>query len=412
MNRAIKYQIYPNDEQKVLFAKTFGCCRKIWNLMLATREDAYKKDKSIVKPTPAMYKDEYPYLREVDSLALANVQLNLQDAYKRFFTAKGTGRPKFKSKKKSRDSYTTNNQNGTVSLDFENKKIRLPKIGKVKANLHRYPDDGWKLKSATVSMTNDGKYFCSVLFEYDSDKRSVTDPELNAIGLDYKSDGLYTDSNGNTCGSPKYFRKGQKRLTHAQRKLRHKTKGSNNYKKTKLKIAKVHRHIANQRSDFLHKKSAEIANQYDMVCVEDLNMKAMSNKGFGNGKATLDNGYGMFLNFLDYKLQDRGKVLIRINKWYPSSQTCSVCGSLHPEVKDLRIRQWVCNNCRTHHDRDINAAVNIRNEGIRQFLLNNGRSGTGQTNNACGARALYCSKIRFQQQDVAMKQEARSFMVE
>ena len=173
MNKAIKYQIYPNDEQKVLFAKTFGCCRKIWNLMLATREEAYKKDKTKVKPTPAMYKDEYSYLREVDSLALANVQLNLQAAYKRFFTVKGTGHPKFKSKKKSRDSYTTNNQNGTVAVDFDQKTIRLPKIGKVKAILHRAPDEKWKLKSATVSRTHDGKYFCSVLFDCMDDQITV-----------------------------------------------------------------------------------------------------------------------------------------------------------------------------------------------------------------------------------------------
>lgn len=368
MNKAIKYQIYPDNEQKVLFSKTFGCCRKIWNLMLASRENAYKADKTVLKPTPAMYKDEYPYLREVDSLALANVQLNLQEAYKRFFTVKGTGHPKFKSKKHSRYSYTTNNQRGTISLDFDAKTIRLPKVGKIKANLHRMPDDKWKAKSATVSMTHDGKYFCSVLFEYDADIEPVSYPEQHAIGLDYKSDGLYVDSNGDTCGSPKFYRKGQNRLTKAQRKLRHKHKNSSNYRKVCRKIAKEHRHTANQRKDFLHKKSTEIANRYDMVCVEDLNMRAMSNKGFHNGKATLDNGYGMFLNMLDYKLTDRGKFLVRIDKWFPSSQICSCCGTIHSEVKDLSIRKWTCPNCKSTHDRDINAAVNIKNEGIRQFL--------------------------------------------
>ena len=369
MNRAIKYRIYPTEEQKVLFAKTFGCCRKIWNLMRADREAAYKQHKAVIKPTPAMYKDAYPYLREVDSLALANVQLNLQAAYRRFFTVKGAGRPVFKSRKKTQRSYTTNNQNGTVSLDIENGTIRLPKAGHVKAVLHRLPKEHWKLKSATISQERDGTYYCSVLFEYEQDVVPVEHPEQNAIGLDYKSDGKFADSDGNVCGSPKFFRKSQERLAKAQRKLRHKDKQSNNYRKAVLRIAKVHRKAANQRKDFLHKKSLEIANQRDLVCVESLNMRSLSNKGFHNGKATMDNGYGMFVDMLEYKLADRGKVLVRIDKWYPSSQLCSCCGTVHPEIKDLKIRKWTCPDCGAEHDRDHNAAINIRNEGIRQYLV-------------------------------------------
>lgn len=366
MNKAIKYRIYPNIEQKELFLKTFGCCRKVWNLMLADREAAYKRDKVIYKPTPAMYKDEFPYLREVDSLALANVQLDLQGAYKRFFTVKGTGHPKFKSRKHSRFSYTTNNQNGTVAITGD--RIRLPKVGFVKAKLHRTPKADWKLKSATVSMTHDGKFYCSVLFEYDEEIKPLSHPEDNAVGLDYKSDGLFVSSDGDICGSPKHYRKGQDRLSKAQRKLRHKDKNSSNYRKACMKITKEHRHIVNQRKDFLHKKSAEISNQYDLVCVEDLNMRSMANKGFGNGKATLDNGYGMFCDMLEYKLRDRGKVLVRIDKWFPSSQICSCCGTIHPEVKDLSVRRWTCPDCGSVHDRDVNAAINICNEGVRQYL--------------------------------------------
>ena len=366
MNKAIKYRIYPNKEQRILLMKTFGCCRKIWNLMLADCEEAYKADGTVLRPTPAMYKDDYPYLREVDSLALANVQLQLQDAYKRFFTVRGTGRPKFKSRKHAKFSYTTNNQNGTVALC--DKTIRLPKLGFVKAKLHRMPKKGWRLKSATVSMTNDGKFYCSVLFEYDEDIIPVSHPEDNAVGFDYKSDGLYASSDGVICGSPKYYRKGQERLAKAQRKLRHKDKNSKNYRKACMKIAKEHRHIANQRRDFLHKQSTKIANSYDLVCVESLNMRSMANKGFGNGKATLDNGYGIFLDMLEYKLCDRGKVLVRIDKWFPSSQICSACGTIHPELKDVNIKKWVCPDCGAHHDRDINAAVNILEKGIREYL--------------------------------------------
>ena len=368
MNKAIKYRIYPTEEQKVLFAKTFGCCRKIWNLMLADREHAYRKEKRTINPTPAMYKRLYPYLREVDSLALANVQLDLQDAFRRFFTVKGTGHPVFKSKKHAGCSYTTNNQKGSVRIDTAGNRIRLPKAGMVKAKLHRLPGNDWELKGATVSMTRDGKYYCSVLFEYEKSIIPVCHPERNAIGLDYKSDGFYTDSNGDTCGSPKYFRKSQKALTRAQRKLRHKQKDSNNHRKACRKIAGVHRHIADQRKDFLHKKSTEIANQYDMVCVEDLNMRAMSNKGFGNGKATMDNGYGMFLKLLEYKLADRGKILVRVGKWYPSSQLCHTCGHRNYDIKDLCVRKWTCPVCGTVHDRDVNAAINIKTEGIRLSL--------------------------------------------
>lgn len=375
MNKAIKYRIYPDDKQKTLFIKTFGCCRKIWNLMLSDRETAYKKDRTVLKPTPAMYKDAYPYLREVDSLALANVQIALQEAYTRFFTVKGTGRPKFRSRKHARFSYTTNcqypkpsNKLKKPTIRLEKNSIRLPIAGSVKAVIHRMPDKGWLLKSATVSMEHDGSFFCSLLFEYEADIPEIASPEKNAIGLDYKSDGLYVTSEGSVCGSPKFFRNGQTRLTKAQRKLRHKDKNSNNYRKACKKIAREHRHIANQRRDFLHKLSTEIANQYDMVCVENLNMRAMANKSFRNGKATLDNGYGTFLDMLEYKLHDRGKVLVRIDKWFPSSQTCSCCGTVHHELKDLSIRKWTCSDCGAEHDRDINAAINIMNEGIRQYL--------------------------------------------
>ena len=179
-----------------------------------------------------------------------------------------------------------------------------------------------------------------------------------------KSDGLYGDSNGNVCGSPKYYRKSQKKLARLQRQLCRKEKGSNNSNKARLKAARLHRHTANQRLDFLHKKSTEIANQYDVVCVETLDMRNMSNKGFGNGKATLDNGYGLFLTMLEYKLSDRGKYFVKVDKWYPSSQLCYACGKQHKEMKNLLIRELVC-DCGYSDDRDLNAALNINKEGLR-----------------------------------------------
>ena len=370
-NRAIRYRIYPTAGQAVLFAKTFGCCRKVYNLMLADKISSYEKTGSFGRQTPAQYKKDYPFLKEVDSLALANVQLDLQGAIRNCFDRSRKSRngfPRFKSSKHSRKSYTTNNQNGTVAIT--DKGIRLPKTGIVRAEIHRRPDPGWELKSATVSLDRDGKYYVSVLFGYEAEITPVSVMSSSAIGLDYKSDGLYMDSNGKAAGMHKYYRESLKKLTKAQHRLSRKKgarKGetkSNNYIKQQRKVAGIHRHIANQRLDDLHKRSAEIANQYDIVCVETLDMKAMSNKSFKNGKATLDNGYGMFLNMLEYKLSDRGKYLVKVDKWYPSSQMCSHCGR-RQKIK-LTERTYRC-TCGMKMDRDHNAAINILSEGLRQL---------------------------------------------
>ena len=371
-NKAIKYRVYPTTEQSVMFAKTFGCCRKVYNLMLSDKIKSYKSTGKFPTVTPAKYKDNYPYLREVDSLALANKQMDLQEAFRNTFSKsrkKKNGFPKFKSAKHSRKSYTTNNQHGTVAI-IDNKYIKLPKIGKVKAVIHRIPDSDWIVKSATVSQESDGKYYISILFEYENAINPYVADKTNAIGLDYASDGLYVDSNGNVGTNHKYYRESHDKLAKAQRKLsrmqgskKYEAK-SNNYIKQLRKVNKIHRHIANQRLDNLHKISTEIANRYDVVCVESLNMKSMSNKGFGNGKATLDNGYGMFLSMLEYKLSERNKYLIKVDKWFPSSQICHCCGTLHPEMKDLAIRKMIC-DCGLTISRDQNAAINILNEGFR-----------------------------------------------
>ena len=372
MNKAIKYRVYPTTEQSIMFAKTFGCCRKVYNLMLSDKIEGYKATGKFPTVTPAKYKNDYPYLREVDSLALANKQMDLQEAFRNTFSKsrkKKNGFPKFKSAKHSRKSYTTNNQHGTVAI-IDSKYIRLPKIGKVKAVIHRVPDDSWTIKSATVSQESDGKYYISVLFEFDNAINLYVADKTNAIGLDYASDGLYVDSNGNTGTNHKYYRESHDKLAKAQRKLsrmqgskKYEVK-SNNYIKQLRKVNKIHRHIANQRLDNLHKISTEIANSYDVVCVESLNMRSMANHGFGNGKATLDNGYGMFLSMLEYKLSDRNKYLIKVDKWFPSSQICHCCGMLHPEMKNLAIRKMTC-DCGLTISRDQNAAINILKEGLR-----------------------------------------------
>ncbi len=340
--------------------------------MLSDKIEGYKATGKFPTVTPAKYKKDYPFLKEVDSLALANKQLDLQEAFRNRFSKsrkRNTGFPKFKSAKHSRKAYTTNNQKGTVAI-IDGRYIKLPKIGKVKAVIHRVPDSDWIIKSATVSQASDGKYYISVLFEFEKAINPYVADKTNAIGLDYASDGLYVDSNGNVGTNHKYYRESHDKLAKAQRRLsrihgskKHEAK-SNNYIKQLRKVNKIHRHISNQRLDNLHKISTEIANQYDVVCVESLNMLSMANRGFGNGKANLDNGYGMFLSMLEYKLSDRNKYLVKVDKWFPSSQICHCCGALHPEMKNLQIRTMKC-DCGLKISRDQNAAINILNEGLR-----------------------------------------------
>lgn len=373
---AIKYRAYPTQEQAEFFQRTFGCVRKIWNCLLADSNEYYKLNKKHHVNTEAQYKSVYPYLKDVDSLALMNARVQLQTAYKRFFEKK-SGFPKFKSKHKSKRSYTTNNQGNTVALLDTG--VKLPKVyrlfGAVKIKQHRKPADNWRIKSATVSMNRSNEYYISILFEYeDVPVRPASKQSSLAIGLDYKSDGLYADSNGKIGSNHCYFRESYKQLARAQRKLsrrkgsRKNERKSHNYMKQLARVNRIHRYIANQRLDNLHKISAMLAKQYDIVCVEDLNMKSLSNKGFGNGKSTMDNGYGMFLVMLEYKLKRKGGYLVKVSKWYSSSQLCSVCGRQHPEMKIVKRnpkQEYLVCDCGNRMQRDLNAARNILNEGLR-----------------------------------------------
>ena len=368
-NKAYVYAIYPNKEQAELCQKTFGCCRFVYNQMLKVQQERYKNgEKHLSKLSANNYctqhqKKEFVFLKEVDKFALNNAIFHLADGFDKFFKRRG-GYPKYKNKHKAKKTYTTNFTNNNIEIGDDY--IKLPKLGKVRAKVHRKPDENWKLKSATITQNRDDTYQVSILFEYEVKELHTPVAIMSVLGLDYKSDGLYVDSDGNNCDMPHYYKSSQDKLSKSQRKLKHKTIGSNNYRKQQKKIAKIHRHVSNQRKDFLHKKSTEIANQYTCVCVEKLNMKSMANKGFGNGKATLDNGYGMFVNFLEYKLKERGGYLIKVDKWFPSSQLCHWCGYRNPNLKDLRIRKWDCPHCGHRGiDRDWNAAINIKAEGLR-----------------------------------------------
>lgn len=372
-NKAIKYRLLPTKEQAVVICKTFGCCRFLWNEMLGLRKFYWDAEKLSLYTQPAWYKDYYPFLKDVDSTALDSVKCDLNEAFVNFYKHK-TKYPKFKSRAKAKRSYRSNNVNNSIKVINDNF-ITLPKLGMVKFLKHKDIPKEWRIKSTTVSQDSDGKFYVSILFEFDKVIVNHKVDETKAIGLDYKSDGFYVDSNDNELGSPKYYRKKQNRLTKEQCKLsrmigskKGETKSSNWIKQNR-KVNKIHKKVSNQRKDFCHKKAYYLAENYDIVCLEDINLKAISNSGFGNGKATCDNGFGMFRKFLEYKMADRSKVVVYVDKFFPSSQICNNCGCIHKEMKNLNFRTMVC-DCGTTIDRDLNAALNIRDEGLRIYHNN------------------------------------------
>lgn len=358
-NKAYKFRLYPNKEQEILFNKTFGCVRFIYNQMLADKIEHYKETKQKLNNTPAQYKKEYKWLKEVDSLALANAQMNLQTAYGNFFRSPKVGFPKFKSKKRNKASYTTNNQKGTVSII--DGKLRLPKVGLVKMKQHRVIPSDQMIKSATISKTPSGKYYVSILVEYEQYIPNIQLDKNKALGLDYASHSFYVDSQNREADYPRFYRNAQKKLAKEQRKLSLMTFTSNNYFKQRVKVAKIHEYISNQRKDWIHKLSTELANEYDYICVEDINMQHMT-QSLKLGKSTNDNGFGMFRVILGYKLADRGKMLVKIDKWFPSSKMCRFCGNINKELT-LADRVWNC-ICGEVINRDENAAINILNVGL------------------------------------------------
>lgn len=368
LNRAIKMRIYPDDEQRHKIDVTLNHCRYIYNKMLERNTVIYKRRKehlnyyAMQNLLPEM-KNYLPWLKEADSKALQYACRQLNTAFEKFFHKQG-GYPRFHSKR-GKQSYTTTS---VSTICVESHKVKLPCLGWIRTSETRIPDG--KLCYATVGREADNRYYVSITYKAEaSDIVPVTPNPDKVIGLDYKSDGLFMDSNGHIEDIPHFYRVAQRKRTKLQRRLSKKQgsrKGerkSANFLKQLRKVNRQSMHIANQRKDYLHKLSTEIANRYNAVCVEDLDMKAISNKGFGNGKATMDNGYGMFQTMLAYKLAERGKHLVVVDKWYPSSQICHCCG--HRQPMPLKIRVYQCHECGMVFDRDWNAAINIKMEGLR-----------------------------------------------
>ncbi|WP_296210735.1 IS200/IS605 family element RNA-guided endonuclease TnpB [Psychrobacter sp. UBA3480] len=363
--KAYKIRLYPNAEQQVFFAKSFGCSRFIWNKMLADKIDHYKATKTTLNNTPAQYKKEFEWLKEVDSLALANVQQNLRAAYSKFFK-QGSGFPKFK-KKGQRDSYTTNNQKGTVAITKNT--VKLPKIGHINAKL---PDKiNGLIKSATISRKPSGRYYVSLLVETVIEPLSKTHSN---IGIDLGLTDFIVLSDGTRVANPKFLSKLQDKLSREQKILakrrevaktdQRKLSDSKNYQKQKLKVAKVYEKITNARKDFLHKLSFSLIKNHDVIAIEDLNVKGMV-KNRKLAKAISDSSWSSFTTMLAYKSEWYGKTLVKIDRWFPSSKTCSGCGHLLTKAEwPLSVRSWNCPSCLQENDRDLNASINILNQGL------------------------------------------------
>ena len=361
----IRVRLYPTQAQAELFEKTFHCCRYIWNRMLSDQERFYLETDVHFIPTPAKYKKEAPFLTEVDNQALTQEYNHLARAFRQFFKNPGAFRhPKYKSQT-DRDSFTACNHffESGPTIYTTRDGIRMTKAGIVQAKFPQRPRNGWKLKRITVEKTKTGKYFCCILYEYPArESGSVSPTPETTLGLKYSSSHFYVSDDGSTADPPKWLKDSQARLARLQQKLSRMEPGSKNYRETVQKLRKIHEHIANQRRDYIHKESRKLAGQWDAVCVREDDLQELTRK-ITRG-STVDAGFGRFRECLRYKLERQGKQLLTVDRYTPTTRTCSVCGAIRGEVRE---RTWTCPECGAVHDREVNAAKNIKAEGLAQI---------------------------------------------
>lgn len=360
MKKGIKFRAYPNKQQQNLINQTLGCCRFIYNKGLAMRSDAFGRGQKIgYNQTSAMLtdlkkQDGFAFLKDVDSIALQQSLRDLDCGFKNFFE-KRARHPQFKSKHNNHQSYRTLNQGDNIRI--VGKYIKLPKLGYVKI---KQSMEAGHINNVTVERTPTGKYFVVLNVDFEPEFR----PNAGCmVGIDVGIKEFYSDSNGNTVNNPKYLEKSQRKLIREQRRLSRKQKGSNNRNKQRIKVAKVHEKITNQRNDFLQKQSTMLVSENQTICIEDLNVKGMV-RNHKLAKSIASVSWSKFFTMLGYKAAWYGNDIVKVPTMYPSSQTCSCCGYKNPLVRNLAIRKWECPVCHTTHDRDTNASINILKKGL------------------------------------------------
>jgi len=396
--KAIKVRLYPTSEQELALAKSFGCARWYWNFALNACIQHYQETGKSLKLATykgmlPQLKKEYPWLKEdCYSSVLQCVAINLNRAYKNFFEGRAKF-PIFKSKHHQQSIQYPQ------SVTVNGKYLKVPKIGEIKAVFHR--EVTGKIKTVTISKTSTDKYYASILCEVEGTDIKQSGNKIIGIDLGLKDFAIVHDGeNATKYANPKHLYRHQKNLARKQKKLSRKTKGSQSRERFRKIVAKVHERIANSRQDFLHKLSRNLVDESQIIVVENLNVKGMV-KNRKLSKSISDVGWGMFVNFIDYKLKQKDGELIEIERFFPSSKTCSSCGHVLDELP-LNIREWDCPNCCTHHDRDGNAALNIRNEGLR--IKNQGGGNPVSAEGAC-VRPVHSRMMRHR----AEKSEADTY---
>ena len=397
--RAIKVRLYPNGAQEEMLNKTFGCCRFIYNKMLEERVKVYEELKGDSQAlhdhrykTEKEYKEEFEFLKEVDAKALQSEWRHLKSAYTDFFRnlKKGikSGFPKYKSKK-SRQSYTTYNINDNCKIDFKKRKLKLPKIkGWINYKDNRKFDE--EIKHITVSKTRSGKYYASILIEIESDIQSKQEiQEAKIIGFDMSATNFLITKRFKFT-NPRFYRAEQNKLRKLHKEVSRRKNGSNNRNRSKNKLAKIYEKINNRKKDWTHKITHILSEHFDCVILEDLNIKGMQQFNSGLSKSvSLDFSWHQFVTILKYKMEQKGKHLILVDRFFPSSKLCSNCGYKKDDLK-LDDKEWTCPQCQAHHHRDINASENIEKEGKKILreknikIISNNDTAVGTTVNAFG----------------------------
>ena len=361
MFKAFKYRLYPTAPQAEKINQNIGCARFVYNQLLDDRIKVYKETKQKSKKTYSALKEEHDFLKKADSRALKNAQAHLDEAYNKFFKEPNTGFPKFKAKHKCRWSYTTDNNNNAIH--FKGNRLQLPKIGSIKVVLHR--DIEGRILSATISHERSGEFYASVLCEIEQPE-ALPETEKK-VGIDLGLHDLVVCSDGQKVEAPKYLKKAQDKLAKEQRKFARTQKGSKGHEKQRVKVAKCYQKIKNQRNDFLQKLSTKLINENQVICLEDLSVKGMV-KNHKLAKSVSDASFSKFVSMLEYKAEWYGRSIVKIDRFYPSTQICSSCGFRNTSLRGLKSlskREWMCPECGEVHDRDLNASRNILKEGLK-----------------------------------------------